>query len=380
MLLSHTSPLFIAKRWQHHTASGGYDRLAQELGGRVVRRRERTDYGSRLAGLVWRKMSFPRPYRYLLDYGYEDWLAEWRLLAGARLRRPKIVHCLYGDEQLNVLLRQRWLLPCPLVATFHLPTYRDIVKARFERLQKHLMTRIDAAIVVARSQLPDFQRWLGSDRVIYIPHGIDTKRFCPADRNLNSPTLRLVTVGDHMRDWDALHRIIDECWTLRLPVEFDVVVHERVFPFFTGCRNVRLHTNVPEEQLISLYRAADALLLPIEDATANNAVLESMACGTPVISTAVGGIPDYVDETAGWLFRKGEQEQIVNLIKCFCNDRNLILSRRLGARAKSLEFDWQRICVQVNSVYEALCNGIPIQSRSYTALPAGRTKLETYDA
>ena len=33
----------LAKRWQHHTASGGYDRLAQEVGAMIVQRTQGSD-------------------------------------------------------------------------------------------------------------------------------------------------------------------------------------------------------------------------------------------------------------------------------------------------------------------------------------------------
>ena len=133
-------------------------------------------------------------------------------LAQSRFKRPDVVlHLLYGDEQLDVLLRRRRLLGCPLIATFHLPTTRDVVKMRFEQLQKNLLGGIDAAVVVSKSQLPDFQRWLGPERVVYIPHGIDTQRFCPDGRRLHRDVVRLVIVGDHMRDLEAMHRIADEC-------------------------------------------------------------------------------------------------------------------------------------------------------------------------
>jgi len=344
----------LAKRWQHHTASGGYDRLAREIGSAVVKRAEGSGLLHRVLRRLWRLRSHTGSY--LLNYRYEDLLAERRLLATCRLRKPDVVHVLYGDEQLDFLLRRRSLLPCPLVVSFHLPTYR--VVDRFERLQKHLLGGIDAAIVVSRCQLKDFRRWLGPEKVVYIPHGIDTGRFCPGDRDRQRRQIRLIIVGEHMRDWEASRRIVDECNRRKLPVHIDVVTvrwpRQARWPAFTGCANTCQHTGISEDQLIRLYREADALLLPVVDATANNSVLESLACGTPVISNSVGGIPDYVDETCGWLFGKGEVSGVVRLIEKLCNDPEIAWSRREHARRKSREFSWERVGEQVLAIYEAV--------------------------
>lgn len=342
----------LAKRWQHHTASGGYDHLAWQIGATVVQRTEAPGLLHRVLRRLWHMRS--RNNLYLLDYSYGDLLAEQRLLAISRLRKPDVVHVLYSDEQLDLLLRLRWLLPCPLIASFHLPPFR--VVDRFEH-QKHLLAGIDAAIVVSRSQLKDFRRWLGWDKVVYVPHGIDTRRFCPGDPAPQDRHVRLLIVGEHMRDWEASHRIIDECNARKLPVQIDAVLGQDLWPVFTGCANTRLHTGISEDELIMLYRQADALLLPVIDSTANNAVLESLACGTPVISNSIGGIPDYVDDTSGWLFGKGEVLGIVELIDQLCNNPEIAWSRREPARRKSLEFSWDRIAEQLLAVYEAVASG-----------------------
>jgi glycosyltransferase involved in cell wall biosynthesis len=294
-------------------------------------------------------------YSYLLDYSYEDFVAELRLLARSRLRKPDLVHALYGDDQLDLLLRARRLLPCPLVASFHLPAFR--VADRFERFHKQLLAGIDAAVVVSRCQLKDFRCWFGRDKVIYVPHGIDTRRFCPSGHDPQQRRIRLIIVGDHMRDWEASRRIIDECNACRFPVQFDVVIRQAMWPVFAGCANTRLHAGIQEEELIRLYQEADALLIPVIDATANNTVLESLACGTPVISNSVGGISDYVDGTCGWLFGKGEVMGIVKLIDQLCNYPEIARSRRESARRKSIEFSWDRVAEQMVTIYQALAAG-----------------------
>jgi glycosyltransferase involved in cell wall biosynthesis len=330
----------VAKHWEHHTASGGYDQLARAVCAEVVRRRLRrrtTLY--RIERRLWRELWHPKSY--VFDYRYEDWLAELGALQRSWWHAPDVVHVLYGDEQLDLLLRHRRLLSCPLIATFHLPPY--VVRERFEKAQKHLLSGIDAAVVVARNQLQAFGSWLGQDRVIYVPHGIDTDRFCPGERPPRQECVRLITVGGHMRDWRALDEIIAQCVAQRLPVRFDIVTANHGLSSSANHANIHFHRGIPEEQLIGLYRAADALLVPVLDATANNAILEALACGTPAISTMVGGIPDYADNKSCWLFEKGEVSQIVKLIGEICDEPDIAFSRRSAARSRALIFSWNRV-------------------------------------
>lgn len=344
----------LTRRWSHQTKSGGYDRLALAVGAEEVRRFERLRiFWHRIARGCWRICK--RSQRYSRAFKYEDWLAERSLLAKARRHPPELVHVLYGDCGLEWLLPRRSLLPCPLLSTFHLPSTRGIW--RFELFRRHLVSGVDAAVVVSRCQLQDFKRCLGSDRVFYIPHGIDTQLFVPNGTAAQQSRVKLLTVGQHMRDFRALRGIIDECNARKLPVEFDLVVDRMHWPTFLGCRSVRLQTKIEEHELIRMYQEADALLIPVADATANNAVLESLASGTPVISNKVGGIPDYVDDDCAWLFDKGEVSGVVNLIATICRDKEIAFSRRAAARRKSLEFDWSRVADQMRELYRFVATG-----------------------
>jgi glycosyltransferase involved in cell wall biosynthesis len=140
-------------------------------------------------------------------------------------------------------------------------------------------------------------------------------------------------------------------------VEFHVVTNKANHAYFTGCENTFFHTQISEAELIGLYREADALFVPVLDGTANNAILEALACGTPVISNSVGGIPDYVNEKCGWLFPKGEVARVVELVQRLSTDKDFAKPHRTAARIHALKFDWRQVAKQVSAVYSAVRTG-----------------------
>ena len=344
----------ITRNFKMQTPSGGYDQLAKFLGAEVIGRPTINSLPGRVVEKAWHFAQGNRPHLFShLGHGYrfEDRVCEERAFWRAFVRRPNIVHALYGDWAMDILLRRTRFLRSQLVATFHLPA-QDVAE-RFERKQKEALRALRGAVSLSSADLPAYTDWLGRDRVTFIPHGIDTDVFRPTSFSPRKPA-RFLFVGMMLRDFETAHRVMDRCRADCVQAEFIVVIPESGRSFFTGCTNAKIVSQISESELIALYRECDALLLPLLNSTANNAILEAMACGLPVISTRIGGVSDYVNESCGWLLPLKAVDAAYECVRCIVRHREIAVEKRGAARFRAELFSWKRIAAMMRDAYRRL--------------------------
>jgi glycosyltransferase involved in cell wall biosynthesis len=155
----------------------------------------------------------------------------------------------------------------------------------------------------------------------------------------------------HRRDLETLRRVIELVWVQDRYVRFVLVTSESNLGFFTGLENVDLRCGLPEPELIKLYQSADLLLQPLQDSTANNSILEGLACGLPVVATDIGGVPDYVDETCGVLVPPKDAEAMADAVLSLLSDESMRRRMATCARTHALQFDWSVVTKQMHQVY-----------------------------
>lgn len=69
-----------------------------------------------------------------------------------------------------------------------------------------------------------------------------------------------------------------------------------------------------EKMMYDLYHLADVLLMPSNAENFSCTILESMACGTPVIGSDVGGISEQITNGTGWIFPRKDVNEFAKLI------------------------------------------------------------------
>ncbi len=99
---------------------------------------------------------------------------------------------------------------------------------------------------------------------------------------------------------------------------------------------VRFLGSLPQERLARVYSAADVLLLASSREGLPNVVLEALACGTPVVATAVWGTPEVVAPEAGRLVRERTPEAIAGALRALLTDP----PARAAVRSCAERFAW----------------------------------------
>jgi glycosyltransferase involved in cell wall biosynthesis len=126
---------------------------------------------------------------------------------------------------------------------------------------------------------------------------------------------------------------------------------------------------VERADLPALLRSADAVLCVPWYEPFGIVPLEAMACGVPVVATAVGGLVDtVVDGVTGIHVPPRSPEHLAAALRCLLDDR--ALRRRLGVAGarRARKYGWPRIARATLGVYgevlQPMSAGYPIEAQS----------------
>jgi glycosyltransferase involved in cell wall biosynthesis len=187
---------------------------------------------------------------------------------------------------------------------------------RRRRLIQSMLARASAVIAVSEA-LKRKAEAIGvpSSRVHIIPNGVDTSVFYPRNRLAARARLGwpegipcILSVGrlSPIKGFEllietmaALHASLGSalCCFIVGEGELRPALERQIARL--GLENVvRLCGRVPQVELAEWYSAADAFCLLSHNEGCPNVVLESLACGTPVVATGVGGVPEILRQRA----------------------------------------------------------------------------------
>ena len=115
---------------------------------------------------------------------------------------------------------------------------------------------------------------------------------------------------------------------------------------------LRIVEGIPKSEVGRNLAEADVFLNTTNVDNAPVSVLEAMACGLCVVSTNVGGMPDYLrDEAEGLLVPPGDPEAMASAVRRLLADSELAARLSRGGRARAEAMDWSIILPRWESLF-----------------------------
>jgi glycosyltransferase involved in cell wall biosynthesis len=282
---------------------------------------------------------------------------------------------LYGAPLLDVLHQT------PTVVHFHGPWAAEstaegesYLKTRFKALVERSVYRTGLRFIVLSRAFRDVlcDRYGVSDRLVRIvPGGVDADRFdvsaspsaarnrldWPTDRPIILSVRRLARRMGLSNLITAMERVIEHHPDALLLIAGKGPLREELSAMIQAKnleKSVQLLGFVPEEDLPFAYRAADLSIVPTTEHEGFGLItIESLAAGTPVLVTPVGGLPETVRELSSNLILPDASTETVGeaLVSALRGSLSLPDAERCRHYARS-RFDWPVIASKVRDVYE----------------------------
>ena len=259
---------------------------------------------------------------------------------------------------------------------------RDLSRSIFRQKQKQWQGLDIWAVPISRwlAEQARASAILAYHPIEIIPNGIDVRRFRPADQlrarkrlgiNLDRPLIAFGAVNsttDRRKGFgkfcEAVNRLSHQGWRDKIEV---VVFGNADTPAngFDPGLNVRFMGPLDDDSTISaIYSASDVTVVPSIQEAFGKTIIESFACGTPVVAFRASGPADIIDHKRnGYLANPYEAGSLADGIEWCMADRARTAELGRRARHKAVtEYDILSVAQRYMSLYQRILrrnNGSP---------------------
>ena len=279
----------------------------------------------------------------------------------------------------GLLMMKRFHLP--LITTVHHPLTIDF-RASLERdrnfkekyytvvfypigMQGRVIRRCDRVITSSQETAREIQRSFGvpPGRIRMVYNGLDTNFFRP-DHEEPLMANSLLFVGNTDDSKKGVRYLLQALTLLPEKVTLTIVdegvPHKSYAPSlaqeFGVTSRVTFTGKVSAEKLRLLYSSSEAVILPSLYEGFGLPAAEAMACGTPVVATRTGALPEVIgDDGAGILVPPRDPQELARaILRVLGNEEERKKMGAAGRRRVEQLFTWEKVAERTLEVYREL--------------------------
>jgi glycosyltransferase involved in cell wall biosynthesis len=262
----------------------------------------------------------------MLSY-FQVFSAYWKHALLTPIGKPQLIHAavLYPVGLPALLLK--WRFRVPLVFSEHWTCYHEYTDPQPSKWQKLLLkwigNRAKLILPVSLDLAAAMQRFGIKTHMKVVPNVVDTQLFC-AKQVRPHQQFRFV----HISSLDPLqknfHLLINAFAALKKEqanIELHVVSdgdfqrYAKLIEHLDFAQSIHFHGQQDAAGVAAILQFADAFVLTSRYENLPCVLIESLACGTPVIATNVGGVSEIVNAKNGILIPSADLKALIEALK-----------------------------------------------------------------
>jgi N-acetyl-alpha-D-glucosaminyl L-malate synthase BshA len=131
------------------------------------------------------------------------------------------------------------------------------------------------------------------------------------------------------------------------------------------CRELGVQDQVKflgkQTDVIHVLSLADVFLMPSQSESFGLSALEAMACGVPVVSSSVGGLPELqIHGQTGYIAEIGDIDRMAKYVVDLLSNPTKHQIFAEAARQRALEFDAPKIVARYEKYYQKVLSGVKV--------------------
>jgi glycosyltransferase involved in cell wall biosynthesis len=255
-----------------------------------------------------------------------------------------------------------------VVIHVHGSSYDEFVKTDslvLEWFQSRLFARADSVIVISQRLRDTLSTRIPAEKMVVLPNAVSPGKYDPRSE-FDPPRLVFLTSHVERKGIRELEATIHSLSNRQVRFDVDLAgtgpLAERSRRLALQYDHVTYHGYVSESKKRRLLERGAIFVLPSRAECLPFAILEAMAGGTAVVTTAVGGIPEVVTEEHGRLVPPESPAQLTETLVALLEKSDLI--DQMGRRNRRLvtnHYAWERVAGRLLAHYEELVDSVSDQ-------------------
>jgi len=358
---------------------GGSGVVATELGKALAERGHSVHFISyalpmRLSGFMGNVMfheveisNYP-----LFDFPLYSLALASKMVEVARYEKLDIFHCHYAIPHATSAYLAKQMLALPnikVITTLHGTDITLVgLEPSFLPIMKFSIEQSDGVTAVSRFLREKTLTNYGIEKEIeVIPNFVDTQKYrrAPSEavRSHFAPHGEKVIV--HTSNFRAVKRVQD---VIRIFHEIQKKIEAKLLligdgPDRSQCELLTRELQIQEKvrflgkqtEVVDVLSVADLFLMPSQSESFGLSALEAMACGVPVVSSSVGGLPELqLHGQTGYIAEIGDIDRMARYAIDLLTNPVKHEAFAKAARSRALEFDASKVVTMYERYYEKI--------------------------